>query len=111
MNTVTTYREVPKLWYTARLLPRLPLTASVHPLLHIVKTSPASPCRLNLFLSPRNPAMGGGQRPMAKQAEKGARGSISDDRDRRGTRGHRDRVEVPAGWKKMELGNIPGCGT
>ena len=36
---------------------------------------------------------------MAKQAEKGARGSISDDRDRRGARGHGDRVEVPAGWK------------
>ena len=32
-------------------------------------TSPASPCRLNLFLSPRNPAMGRGRRPMAKSAE------------------------------------------
>ena len=39
--------------------------------LHIVKTSPASPCRLNLFLSPRNSAMGGGWRPMAKPAESG----------------------------------------
>ena len=32
-------------------------------------TSPASPCRLNLFLSPRNRAMGRGRRPMAKSAE------------------------------------------
>ena len=44
---------------------------------------------------------------MAKQAEKGARGSISDDRDRRGARGHRDRVEVPAGWKKWSSGIFP----
>ena len=70
--TVTAYREVPKPCYTARRLPLSPLIASEHPLLHIVKTSPASPCRLNLFLSPRNPAMGGGWRPMAKPAESGA---------------------------------------
>ena len=78
--TVTAYREVPKPCYTARRLPLSPLIASEHPLLHIVKTSPASPCRLNLFLSPRNPAMGGGLRPMAKPAESGAhrRYTLSD---------------------------------
>ena len=41
-------------------------------LLHIGKTSPASPCRLNLFLSPRNLAMLGGFLPMAKSTESGA---------------------------------------
>ena len=66
MTTITANREVPKPC-SATLTPRQSSLAK-HPLLHIVSTSPARPCRLLFFLSPRISRVGRRPPPIADPA-------------------------------------------